>query len=116
MREIKFRVWNGEVMINPDYIQNGRAYWYENSIPEMSDEIMQYIGLRDKNGKEVYERDIIEANIIKYHLETRGCIVFDEDLLLYASENEAGNTPLFELDQIRIIDNIYENPELLDKD
>jgi len=59
MREIKFRVWDGEAM---DY--NPRA-WCEDineCLAYPNDEnafVMQYTGLKDKNGKEIYEGDII---------------------------------------------------------
>jgi len=40
-REIKFKVWNGEAMISPDYIdRDGIAHWKENSISESSDKVM----------------------------------------------------------------------------
>lgn len=59
MREIKFRCWNGEDMISPDYItRDGRGCWTENSIPTSSDKLMQFTGLLDKNGKEIYEGDV----------------------------------------------------------
>ena len=73
--------------------------------------VMQYTGLKDKNGKEIYEGDVINANITEHHLPTMGSVVFDDHFLFYANKNEAGNTPLFKLDQIEIIGNIYENPE-----
>lgn len=64
MKQIKFRVWNGEEMISPDYIKrDGSAWWSENSIPETSDKVMQFTGLLDKNGKEIYEGDIVDVNM-----------------------------------------------------
>lgn len=59
MRELKFRAWDGEQMVSPEYIdRRGIAHWKENSIPTTSDKVMQYTGLKDKNGKEIYEGDI----------------------------------------------------------
>lgn len=45
-REIRFRVWDGEQYVSPDYIgRDGRAYWKENSIPTSSAELEQLAGL-----------------------------------------------------------------------
>ena len=103
MREIKFRVWNGEEMISPDYIdRKGIAHWKENSIPTSSKTIMQYTGLKDKNGKEIYEGDILGWDDKSGYL----WVVIWETMFDHsrwdASHSEA-----------EIIGNIHENPELI---
>ncbi|WP_099072734.1 YopX family protein [Nostoc linckia] len=62
-RELKFRAWNGEEMVSPDFIDRlGRANWKENSVPEITDRVMQFTEINDKNGVEIYERDIVSMH------------------------------------------------------
>lgn len=57
----KFRVWNGEQMVSPDYIaRDGYAHWKEDSIPNSSNKLMQCTGIKDMEGNLVYEGDILE--------------------------------------------------------
>lgn len=132
MREIKFRAWDlmSKKMIHSDLgfneIDNRRvnqtlSYFFEEFVENTYGTIapkvklMQYTGLKDKNGKEIYEGDIIISTLtnivakpilVEPDLELTGFIPFTTNDNEYAiGEYEQGN---FEL-----IGNIYENKELL---
>ena len=124
-REIKFRIWDienkemlkvqeldfeptfygGRIAIRPD--QYNDYFDTEDMI------LMQYTGLNDKNGKEIYEGDIVGDNkikwIVKWNKHRMGFSLYPTTKQLYDEmpinvENELG---------FKILGNIYDNPELL---
>lgn len=109
-REIKFRVWNGEEMVSPDYIdRDGSAHWHENSIPQSSKELMQFTGLKDKNGREIYEGDIIK--LIQYTYYFTHTAIFEVTIpKIYLIDDIKHKNS-----EVKVIGNIYENPELLEE-
>ena len=142
MREIKFRAWDnqrkeflsgGQILIavksgrnpkeNPQYLDVIK----DASMYKARFELMQYTGFKDKNGREIYEGDVIEKN---YKNMLTGdmvseiySVVFDEGIFIakYEKSSPFGDTLLKflvggvnERISVKIIGNIYENPELLE--
>lgn len=127
-REIKFRVWDIELHMWVNNIGMGK----DNTLCKGTEKrfaVMQYIGLKDKNGNEIYEGDIL-CNDEYQTWEWRGVVKFShgvfgaEWLLNVKSQSMVGswgqkhNLRKLDDDIIErqiVIGNIYENPELLTK-
>jgi len=123
MREIKFRAWN----INDKEMFKVEQITFANNCDEFGAsildkhndfhkikdiELMQFTGLKDKNGKEIYEGDILTSNyIVSWNNKLCGFIVKHSNKLLGYPLYETGG--LLDLSLTEILGNIYENPELL---
>lgn len=125
MREIKFRAWDKErkVMLPPvdvwsfgiDSVEkkcwsdsHQRLYWINDDVT-----LMQYTGLKDKNGKEIYEGDIVRSvhpdNETDTTTDTKIMTVTDirGDYQCLSSE-----IPFTWDNRLEVIGNVYQNPEL----
>lgn len=127
MKEFKMKAWlkkeNKMVAIigidlNYQYIRytdDGNLFKNDYKIADFKDiELLQYIGMKDKNNKEIYEGDILKLRdnhgiqLVKYHDEWSAFIVESQ------KDTSVGVLGLyFDKEDFEIIGNAYENSELL---
>ena len=126
MREIKFRAWDKDLKRWTNYsIDDGLLMFYDNQGEcwEIDQEgerfiLCQYTGLKNFNGKEIYEGDIVRA---VGFLKWIGVAKYSDKNRAFAFEcidKECRGSIIFvsQLDQgFKILGNIYENPGLLEE-
>lgn len=117
-REIKFRAWDDyekEWTLNIMECINSRTgnIWMESALKSHEVVIEQYTGLKDKNGKEIYEGDIVRFGI--WGDEKVGVANYSDDFGSYEVFTSKGYIiqTLFAA-KGEVIGNIHENPELLE--
>ena len=105
MRTIKFRIFDSEIKKYIDISASAIMLDELNNLkPNLK--IEQFTGLHDKNGKEIYEGDIVTDGVGKYK------IIYDLKLAGYQPYCIFRDEPE---NYCEVIGNIYENPELISK-
>jgi uncharacterized phage protein (TIGR01671 family) len=121
MRIIKFRAWDKEnkrfvVDIDLSYDCIGDTPYLR--LEDRRFEIMQFTGLKDKNGKEIFEGDILQSYPVPDVISIVGLGENDENNSFGFNLTALNNKKVYNFDtsvrKMVVIGNIYENKELLD--
>ena len=123
MRDIKYRAYDNNTKQfeywSAKENKYGGIFWEMVKRPEF-EPAEQYTGLKDKNGKEIYEGDVISClaydNNYQKHL-VRGDVEFEEFEYVinncYDSSWPCVSFKKVDILNVKVIGNIHENPELL---
>lgn len=126
-REIKFRIWDNEdkkylslrdyqglgaiEVENDETLTLSPRYRFLTSMMIMPERFVpqQYVGLKDKNGVEVYEGDKVMFDYKWTKLDEIGVVTWNKDTASFQIKGHIPSSSMKHLDRMKVIGNIYEN-------
>ena len=106
MREIKFRAWSEPLKLMQFFENDNGMLGKNGEIHRENYKIMQYTGLKDSNGKEIYEGDIVKG--------TNGLKGGPSEVFYgYGTWQPFSYLGNYDGNCFEVVGNIYENPELI---
>ena len=125
MREIKFRAWDKEnekmMKVSSLHLENKEISVKENGTFRLfrMQDLMQYTGLKDKNGKEIYEGEIVLIKLDETSTWHKTVVGFKKGAFIANLIDKEDYVYIFHHgftgDDFEIIGNVYENKNLLEE-
>lgn len=125
MRKIKFRAWDKEnekmMKVSSLHLENKEISVKENGTFHLfrMQDLMQYTGLKDKNGKEIYEGDIVLIKLDETSTWHKTVVGFKKGAFIANLIDKEDYVYIFHhgftSDDFEIIGNVYENKNLLEE-
>lgn len=128
MKDIKFRVWNSKIFVFGPYRDDTNPSWALAFASAIDQEPEQYVGIKDKNGREIFEGDILgsleenNGNVNKAAANRKrpsvlGVVTFESGSFGVQIDYDMLFFPFAEmvLHDLEVIGNIHENPTMFER-
>lgn len=116
----KFRAWFGSEMYDKPVVYDGELYldWreFEDCNTYNGAILMQSTGLKDKNGKEIFDGDIVKFTITNgfdYVVDEYGAVTYKQGAFFIVKDFAEYLISYVYTKEVEVIGNVYENQELL---
>lgn len=107
-REIKFKIWYKDGKMTQPFTANQFCNRVPSNISDCG-VLLQFTGLHDKNGKEIYENDLLKLD------DVVGEVTYSDGSFQMVLDSSAGRSPILQerTKNFIVVGNRFENPELL---